>query len=79
MCRVVYATGEGPEFCSLSQSTGYYVMSMRALAPPALSSLRDTISFLSLCLFPTMVDNGVAWELDINPGRYNLRLVKNGF
>lgn len=39
---------------------------------------RDAMSFPSLCLFPTMVDNGMAWELEINPDLYNLRLVKNG-
>lgn len=39
---------------------------------------RDAMSFLSLGLFPAMVDNGMAWELVINPDLYNLRLVKNG-
>lgn len=39
---------------------------------------RDAMSFLSLGLFPTMVDNGMARELEINPDLYNLRLGKNG-
>lgn len=77
MCRVVSVTGEGTGFCFLPQSTGYCEMSIWILVP-ALSSLRDTMSFLSLCLFPTMVDSELVWDLEINPDLYNLRLVKNG-